>query len=193
MKKFFPMLIAAFALMSCGEKLEPVVGELGIYDLRGPVKSAVVNYDGEYEIEYTFDENGMWLTQGEQTIEEVYNNGIERDEQGRIVNGKFEEPESCHLYAASYVYNGDGTIATIGYEDPEETSSTSYAYGENGDCVESHMTGTYCEMGAEEEEVIDVVTEYEVLEKDARGNWTKRVEKTFGKEKTVTRQITYFE
>lgn len=187
------MLIAAFALMSCGENLEPVVGELGIHDLRGPVKSAVVNYDGEYEIEYTFDENGMWLTQGEQTIEEVYNNGIERDEQGRIVNGKFEEPESCNLYAASYVYNGDGTIATIGYEDPEETSSTSYAYGENGDCVESHMTGTYCEMGAEEEEVIDVVTEYEVLEKDARGNWTKRVEKTFGKEKTVTRQITYFE
>lgn len=193
MKKLFPMLIAAFALMSCGENLEPVVGELGIHDLRGPVKSAVVNYDGEYEIEYTFDENGMWLTQGEQTIEEVYNNGIERDEQGRIVNGKFEEPESCNLYAASYVYNGDGSIATIGYEDPEETSSTSYAYGENGDCVESHMTGTYCEMGAEEEEVIDVITEYEVLEKDARGNWTKRVEKTFGKEKTVTRQITYFE
>ena len=193
MKKLFPMLIAAFALMSCGEKLEPVVGELGIHDLRGPVKSAVVNCDGEYEIEYTFDENGMWLTQGEQTIEEVYNNGIERDEQGRIVNGKFEEPESCHLYAASYVYNGDGSIATIGYEDPEETSSTSYAYGENGDCVESHMTGTYCEMGADEEEVIDVITEYEVLEKDARGNWTKRVEKTFGKENTVTRQITYYE
>ena len=193
MKKLFPMLIAAFALMSCGENLEPVVGELGIHDLRGPVKSAVVNCDGEYEIEYTFDENGMWLTQGEQTIEEVYNNGIERDEQGRIVNGKFEEPESCNLYAASYVYNGDGTIATIGYEDPEETSSTSYAYGENGDCVESHMTGTYCEMGADEEEVIDVITEYEVLEKDARGNWTKRVEKTFGKENTVTRQITYYE
>jgi hypothetical protein len=55
------------------------------------------------------------------------------------------------------------------------------------------MTGTYCEMGADEEEVIDVITEYEVLEKDARGNWTKRVEKTFGKENTVTRQITYYE
>lgn len=192
MKRIIPFVIAALAFMACGEKLEPTVGELGIFDLRGPVKSFVQTYDSDYSTEYTFDENGMWLTQGGQSIEELYNDGIERDEQGRIVKGKFEEPESCNLYAVTYTYNGDGTIASTGYEDPEETSMTVYSYDENGDCIEVNMTGTYCEMGADEEEVIDDTTVYTVQEKDDHGNWTKRVEKTDDREVVVTRQITYY-
>ncbi len=70
--------------MSCGEKLEPVVGELGIYDLHGPVKSAVVIYDSGYEIEYTFDRLSLC----------VYSHNLDSDsfsELKRILSEKAEE------------------------------------------------------------------------------------------------------
>ena len=180
-------------LASCSKKSEPFTGDRGIFDLRGAVKSFVQSgYYGESN-EYTFDEEGIWLTQNGQPLDQVYNDGMERDEQGRLVLGKFAEPNSCWMYSLAYVFNEDGSLASTKVESPENDVNTTYEYDDNGNCIKSHQVGTVCEMGFEEEEKIDVVSEYEVVKTDEHGNWTERKEKVDGQEFTIVREITYYE
>jgi len=61
-----------------------VRGELGAFELRGPVKECVWNY-GSYEQTYTFDEKGMWATRDGRVPWEEWPS--KRDEQGRESEG----------------------------------------------------------------------------------------------------------
>ena len=66
-----------------------VKGELGLFDLQGPVKSCTLkNQWGK--VSRTFNEQGLWQTYNGKPLSKVYPNGIERDEQGRIVKGKMD-------------------------------------------------------------------------------------------------------
>ena len=67
-------------------KTEPGRGELGIFDLRGPVKECKWKTENGTKT-YTFDENGFWLTEDGQKLKDVFLGGIDRDAQKRIKDG----------------------------------------------------------------------------------------------------------
>jgi hypothetical protein len=64
-------------------------GELGIFELRGPVKSFIFKNQWGTTTR-TFDHNGKWLTHEGKPLRQVYPSGIRRDAKGRITKGIFD-------------------------------------------------------------------------------------------------------
>ena len=140
-----------------------VKGELGLFELQGPVKKCTVINDWG-NIVRTFDEQGFWQTHDGKKLSEVYPGGIERDEYGRIVKGNVDGEGN----GEDYSYNKFGKIVKYNchiYDSIEEDVCT---YDESGNLLKKHI-----EMGgmdAEEpydETYTDIVT-------DEYGNWTSR-------------------
>ena len=160
-------------------KAEPGRGELGIFDLRGPVKSC--KWKRLYQTNtYTFDENGFWLTQDGQKLKKVYAGGIERDKKGRITMGAPDE-----FYGISYTYNDKGMIKETFCDGVTST----FTYDDDGYVKKEHVN-VAPEMGDEEGESAEEYTlNYTILEKDEVGNWTKRK----CSKGTETRTIEYYQ
>lgn len=79
-------------------------GELGLYELRGPVKQCIwKNDDSEYNL--GFDNNGMWVTENGEALG---GDGIviKRDKAGRII--KRGDPYDEEY--TSYTYNSNGLV-----------------------------------------------------------------------------------
>ena len=140
-----------------------VPGELGLFELQGPVKKCtVINEWGN--VERTFDEKGFWLTHDGKKLSEVYPGGIERDEYGRIVKGLTDTEGN----GEDYTYNKFGKVAKYNCHIYDSIEEDVYTYDDNGNLLKKHV-----EMGgmdAEEpydETYTDVVT-------DEHGNWTSR-------------------
>ncbi len=148
----------------CDEVAKNVVqGELGLFELQGPVKKCtVINEWGN--VVRTFDEKGFWLTHDGKPLSKVYPGGIERDECGRIVKGLLDEEGNGEEYS----YNEFGKIVEYRYHYYDSIERDLSFYDENGNLLKK-----YIEMGgmdAEEpydETYTDVVT-------DDKGNWTSR-------------------
>ncbi len=151
-------------------------GELGIFDLRGPVKTCV--WKKAYETHtYAFDPNGMWIsTDGEQP----WNNygSVKRDAQGRIIL-MGEEVES----GESFTYNANGLVTkhTVIYMDGRDV--TTYSYNSEGYCTKE--TFSYSGMDGTGKNSAT----WTILTRDEQGNWTKRKTQ---KGVIETRTITYF-
>ena len=157
---------------------EPGRGELGIFDLRGPVKECKWKTENGTKT-YTFDENGFWLTEDGQKLKDVFLGGIERDAQKRIKDGWVDGYGSRH-----YTYNAQG-LATIIEEDGSKQTLTYDADG----YVKKEFLEIYPEMGDDEGTTAEQHTfTYTILEKDEIGNWTKRK----CSQGTETRTITYY-
>lgn len=156
---------------------EPGRGELGIFDLRGPVKSCKwKNVYGESST-YTFNENGFWQTKDGQSIKKMYHAGIERDKTGRIVRGDFE------FYDETFTYNEHGLLT----ETVCDGASRTITYDADG-YVKSERYFSPPDMGDDEGEGEKETFNYTILEKDEMGNWTKRK----SNQGTETRTITYY-
>ena len=153
-----------------------VRGELGAFELRGPVKECVWNY-GSYEQTYTFDEKGMWATRDGRVPWEEWPS--KRDEQGRIIHigdGDIEEV---------FEYNDKGLRTVYAFHDMEYGYKTYYTYDENDEVVEVKDVDWY-----NNEESNPRISKFKILERDMHGNWIKR---DIGKGVVSTRQITYYE
>ena len=198
MRKIFLTMMAASLLVvgltACGGKQKTVAnddaeqtdeaaevgdvvrGELGAFELRGPVKECVWNY-GSYEQTYTFDEKGMWTTRDGRVPWDGW--ASKRDEQGRIIHmgdGDIEEV---------FEYNDKGLRTVYAYHDWEYGYKTYYTYDENDEVIEVKDVNWY-----NNEESNPRVNKFKVLERDSHGNWTKR---DIGQGVISTRQITYYE
>lgn len=160
------------------EKGELGRGELGIFELTGPVKSCKWTANKETKT-YTFDKNGMWLTMNGTALKKEFYGGIERDNKGRITFGGYDGFGSHH-----YTYDKRGLVKTFSNEDTDVT----YTYNDDGDCIKTKIE-IMPDMGDDSGPEIISLT-YTILERDDYGNWTLRKDSKGNKE---TRTLTYYE
>lgn len=156
-------------------------GELGLFELRGPVKSCTwKNSYGSFT--RTFDENGMWLTHTGKSLKAIYPSGIKRDAKGRIVKGLIDADGNGDTYA----YNEDGSKKKATYAFFDTVTEETCTYDDSGKLTKMHVE----DMGMDGEGPYNET--YEDLETDSHGNWTKRKVKGGPMAGTVTRKIEYF-
>ena len=157
---------------------EPGRGDLGSYDLRGPVKKVIYN-----KWSCTFNEQGQLLTENGRSLKSIFPGGIKRDK-----NGRLQECNADGYGSRYYTYNAKGLPTEIA----EDGYNSKFTYDADG-YVKTEINTTYPdmdEMGADEEEQPEVMkSTYTILEKDSCGNWTKRKDQ---RGKTTTRTIIYF-
>lgn len=153
-------------------------GELGIFELRGPVKSFVFKNQWVTNTR-TFDRNGKWLTHNGQTLRQVFPSGIRRDAQGRIIKGIFDTDGNCE----QYFYNEKGLITKRNYTFFDSLEEDTYTYDTNGNLLKMRVV----ESGVDASEPYTDV--YTIITTDKYGNWTKRKTQ---KGEIETRVITYY-
>ena len=160
------------------EAVEVFNGELGIFELRGPVKSCV--WKNQYSTRrLEFDQNGMWTKiDGRKPWADQPN--VKRDSQGRMV--KTDNGDE----STQYTYDDQGRITQCIVQYMDGCDNTKWTYDDNGDCVKN--VNSYVGMDAEEGDDNRVST-YTILERDDHGNWTSRKDQNGNKE---TRTITYY-
>lgn len=155
---------------------EPVAGELGLFELRGPVKKCVW---GRYTLE--FDNKGMWVAEnGKKPWAEKPN--VSRDSQGRITKMAIDYDEEYTQF--EYDKNGHIVKRHVHYMDGDDI--TYYKYDEAGDCL--LCQNSYSGMDAEEGDD-NRITHYTINKRDEKGNWTERTTSDGTKE---TRTILYY-
>lgn len=140
-----------------------VKGELGLFELQGPVKKCTVINDWG-NVERTFDEQGFWLTHDGKQLSEIYSSGIERDEYGRIVMGKIDDEGN----GEDYTYSKFGKVLKYNYRFYDSLEEDVYSYDENGNLLKKHVElGGMDAEDPYDETYTDVVT-------DSHGNWISR-------------------
>ena len=156
------------------ESYAPGRGDLGGYDLRGPVKT--VKYA---EWNATFNEQGQLTAENDQSLNSIFPSGIKRDKDGRLTE--------CHTDAygsRGYTYNAKGLpteIAEDGYDRILTYDADGYLATETATIAP--------DMGDEEGEPEVITYKYTIIEKDSYGNWTKRKDQEGN---ITTRTITYY-
>lgn len=162
---------------------EQFYGELGLFELKGHVQSCTwTNLYGSNT--RTFNQNGFWLTGDGWSLSSIYDMGIRRDSQGRIINGAFEGGSE------SWTIDAKGRKTTwqeIVYDGGEKHT---YYYNEN-DLVVSEKV-EFIGMDIEWNTAYTITYSGWVL--DNHGNWISR--QSYTKEEgttTETRIITYYD
>ena len=153
---------------------QPGRGDLGGYDLRGPVKK--VNYD---EWNVTFNEQGQIVAENGQTLKSIFPGGVKRDKDGRLTECNADGYGSRY-----YTYNEKGLPTEIN----EDGFARQMTYDADG-YVATETSTVAPEMGDEEGELEVITNKYTILDKDSYGNWTKRKDQEGN---VTTRSITYF-
>ncbi|MBQ7423579.1 MAG: hypothetical protein IJV19_02415 [Prevotella sp.] len=153
------------------------VGDLVIFDLKGKVQKCVWK-NGNGTNTYVFDEQGKWIGQNGQRLEDVFAGGIKRDKNGRLTDTEMDGYGSIH-----YAYNADGKPTNI----DEDGFSRKLIYDTDGN-VAKEIQELAPEMGDDEGEPEITTLKFTYLEKDEVGNWIKRK----SSKGTETRTITYF-
>lgn len=152
-------------------------GELGLYELRGPVKQCIWKND-DSENNLGFDKNGMWVTENGYTLggEGVV---IKRDKAGRII--KRGDPYDEEY--TSYTYNSNGLVTKKIIKYMDGGDEIQFFYNSNGDCTK--CVNSFGDMEGSGKET----TKYTIVTRDSYGNWTKRKDQHG---KVETRIITYY-
>lgn len=162
---------------------EGFLGELGLFELKGHVKSCEwTNAWGTNT--RTFDQNGFWLTGAGWSLNSIYPDGIRRDSKGRIIEGQYDEggTESWTIDE-----KGRKTTWTDVLWDGGETHT--YYYNEN-DMVYME-TVEYLGMDVEWNEGYTMY--YSNWELDSYGNWVKRTaQSTIDGYSQELRKIVYY-
>ena len=160
-----------------------VKGELGLFELQGPVKSCKMkNKWGT--ISRTFDEQGMWQTHEGKALSKIYSGGMKRDEKGRIVEGTMDDGG-----VDTYEYDAVGCETRYFYQMGNESTEWICTYDADGKLQSKKVTEITFDSDGE-----PYTETYKVLVTDEHGNWTKR-EVIVGTvvEDTQSRTITYYE
>lgn len=140
-----------------------VKGELGLFELQGPVKKCTILNDWGNVVR-TFDEQGFWQTHDGKKLSEVYPGGIERDEYGRIIKGLVDTEGNGEEYS----YNKFGKVLKYNCHIYDSIEEDVYTYDDNGNLLKKHI-----EMGGmDAEEPYDET--YTNVVTDDKGNWTSR-------------------
>ncbi len=156
------------------ESYEPGRGDLGSYDLRGPVKK--VAYD---EWSAAFNEQGQLTHENGQSLNSIFPGGVKRNKDGRLT-----ECNADGYGSRSYTYNAKGLPTEIN----EDGFGRKISYDADG-YVATETSVVAPEMGDEEGEPEIITSKYTILEKDSYGNWTKRKDQDGN---ITTRSITYY-
>ena len=163
---------------------EPGHGELGVFDLRGPVKECKKD-----ELILMFNPEGQWTGENGTPLEKIYTGGVKRDKNGRIQKGMYDpNDETGH----DYYIDSKGLVTKINYRDYMDAGHTvTYTYDADGYvATESDQEWGIDAVDEETGELPKpVVTKYTILEKDSYGNWTKRKDQNGN---VTTRKITYY-
>jgi hypothetical protein len=164
-------------------KPDAVYGELGLFELRGPVKSCTFRRGSAEPVVRTFDRDGFWLTYNGQPITSIYDMGITRDQQGRITEGRFEGGFE------SYEYDARGRILKYGYLLYDGGYGATYKYDDKG------LLWEYTDepWGMDAEYYGTDVYHYKDYTIDRHGNWTRRLAYTDFSGHTENRTIEYYE
>ena len=158
------------------------VGELGIFDLRGPVKQCTLVNEWGNTVR-TFDAKGFWLTNDGKRLSQVYPSGIKRDAKGRIVKGVMDSEGN----GEDYTYDAQGRVVKYRYHYYSDTNTETTTYDAQGNVLKRHFE----EGGMDAAE--PYTETYKNLEVDQHGNWTRRqVKSTDGSTSTQTRKIIYY-
>ena len=159
-----------------------VQGELGIFDLRGPVKQCTVVQEWGNTVR-TFDEKGFWLTNNGEKLANIYPSGMERDAQGRIVKGLMDSDGN----GEDYTYDSEGRVTKYFYHYYDDVNTETTTWNPDGTVKKRHFEPGGMDMIEPYDET------YENIETDEHGNWTKRkVSSTDGTTRTETRKILYY-
>lgn len=164
-------------------KEEGFYGELGLFELKGHVKSCEwTNAWGTNT--RTFDQNGFWLTGDGWSLNSIYPYGIKRDSKGRIIEGYYDEG-GAEFWTIDE--KGRKKTWTDALWDGGETHT--YYYNEN-DMVYKE-TVEYLGMDVEWNEGYTVY--YSDWVYDSQGNWVKRSahSSTYG-DSQESRKIIYY-
>lgn len=155
-------------------------GELGLFDLKGPVRSCRWNETNETR---EFDVNGMWTTYNGKALSRLYTD-IQRDGRGRIIS--YGEDDTILQY---FTYDGAGRLKEDTYAYFDDVVINTYYYNRYG-----MMEWSESKLGGMNEEEAPTYTRYQVEEEDEYGNWTSRTEEYTGSDHPVvrTRTITYY-
>jgi len=163
---------------------KPGRGELGLFDLRGPVQKCVTKFSSGMTQTLTFNKKGFWLTEDGRTLKKIYQgddrkNSIIRDRAGRIIRGTRE-------YAYDNIeYNANGLVKSWSFE--SGVCVEEYEYDADGH-VAKQTTTLEGEMGSDEPNEVTVRT-FTIIATDQHGNWTQRKDNTGAIDK---RTITYY-
>ena len=169
------------AVQQPAEANRKVRGDLGIFELYGPVKS--FTFTNEWgTVKRTFDRNGIWLTIDGQTLKTIYNKGIKRDKNGRLVKGIMDADGN----GEDYKYDAEGRVTRRFYHFYDTIEEDTYTYDATGKLLKMHVE----EGGMDAAEPYTEV--YEILSTDSHGNWTKRRVKTGSQQSVHTRVISYY-
>lgn len=163
-------------------KKEKARGDLGIFELRGPVKS--FTFKNEWgEVERSFDQNGFWLTENKKKLEQIFKKDIIRNENGRFVKGVIDSDGN----GVEYEYDEGGWVIKRYYHTSYSTEENTYSYDADGYL----LTMRVVEGGMDASD--PYTEEYNIQTTDKYGNWTKRITKIGTEQTIVTRSIEYYE
>lgn len=155
--------------------LSPGRGDLGGYDLRGPVKSVKCD-----DWNCTFNEQGQLMTENGQSLKRMFAGGVKRDKDGRLTECNADGYGSRY-----YTYNNKGLPTEIA----EDGGGRTFTYDADG-YVKTESITVAPDMGDEESEPEIIKVTYTIVEKDSYGNWIKRKDQNGN---ITTRTITYFQ
>ena len=154
-----------------------VQGELGLFELSGPVRTCVWKDRGETST-HGFDRKGMWISENGMKPW-AGQESVKRDRQGRIV----KMGDSYDEEYESFAYNANGLITKRIKKYMDGIFYTYYYYNNKGECTKS--VHEFEDMGETGKDTIV----YTILSRDSYGNWTKRKTQ---KGVVETRTITYY-
>jgi hypothetical protein len=187
MKRFILSIatILTFGIVTNAQEPTYISSDLLIEDLKGNVaKVEYVNEYGYIDNEKSFNQQGYIIPQGIV---------IKRDEWNRIVSIK-TSADSDWEYEETYTYDANGRLTNKEYEDGCTICSYTYYY-DNTDSVIRVVN-----EGENDDSEYTITTEYLIMARDNKGNWTKRSVKSttvcYGEvtdqDTTIeTRRITY--
>ena len=151
-----------------------VKGELGMFQLQGPVRECQWEEDGSSRT-LGFDHQGMWTSQ-DGTSPFGSNVKVQRDVSGRIIKIGDTSDEEYRTYK----YNDEGQLTEMMEKYMDGASVLKYTYNNDGNCVK--VISTY--SGDD-----PVTIQYTIINTDDHNNWTKRKDQ-YGN--VATRTITYY-
>lgn len=157
-------------------------GELGIFDLRGPVKSCTwINEWGNTT--RTFDAQGFWKTMDGKSLNAIFPSGIKRDAKGRIVKGLVDSEGN----GEDYTYDAQGRVVKYFFHVYDDINSETTRYGADGYILQRRFEPGGMDAGEPYTET------YRNVVVDKNGNWTER--KVYSTDASITvqkRTITYY-
>lgn len=170
-----------------------VSSDLKLNDLRGKVKSVIGHYDETNEndgYEYGFSQSGTWTNVGTQTLKQYYNSEpVQRNAKGQLI--RLCSGDMGLVERTEYTYNAQGFVTKKSIDYGMDGSSIeTYTYDANGDVVKKACTECTDSEGSDK---TTSTVNYTILNRDSKGNWTRRKVVDSNGSRVEKRRINYWQ